>query len=196
MSSKTKNKEFKQKEIDYINRIHSTSSIAAFDWFKSIMFAIAIIAVFLSFVLRPVNVDGDSMNSTLLNNDKVIVSNLMYKPTNGDIVVVAHGGNLQKTIIKRVIATEGQSLKIDYDRGEVYVDGVLIEEKYIKGITSKPLSPLDVPAIIPKGKVFVMGDNRENSLDSRSKEVGLIPSNDILGKAEAIVYSFNRISFL
>ena len=161
-----------------------TLSGLIFDWSNAFMIALIIIVMLLTFVFRQVTVNGDSMNDTLQSGDKLILYSFMYKPQNGDIVVISHGKDYSDPIIKRVIAVEGQSLKINYDTGEVTLDGVVLKEDYIKGLTRRVHPSLEIPDVIPEGYVFVMGDNRENSLDSRSTQIGLIPVENIIGKAE------------
>lgn len=168
-----------------------------YDWIRCVIFAIAIVVVCLTFVFRLVEVDGSSMDDTLQNKDKVIVTNLFYTPHDSDIVVISHGEKYNKPIIKRVIATEGQSIKLDYENDRIIVDGVVIPETYIKGTTfSNNIGDNDIPEVIPKGKLFVMGDNRQVSLDSRSKQIGLIDVNNVIGKAQVIAFPFDRIKFL
>jgi len=140
--------------------------------------------LFITFICRQVTVDGLSMNDTLQDKDRLAVWTFMYEPQPEDIVVITHGARLDKMLIKRVIAVGGQRLTIDYDSNEVFVDGVLLFEDYIKGHTIKPSMPVkNTDFIIPEGYVFVMGDNRENSTDSRSALVDIIPVQNIIGKA-------------
>ncbi len=162
----------------------------------TIIVAIAVLFIVMTFFVRQVTVDGPSMNNTLQDADRLLVSCFNYTPQNGDIVIVTHGEELDKKIVKRVIATEGQRLKIDYSTGEVTVDGVLLKEDYIIGTTVKELNSTEIPEVIPKGYVFVMGDNRENSLDSRSKRVGLVPVENIIGKAFFRISPFDTFGFL
>ena len=149
-------------------------------------------------VLRIFTDENDKMNLSLkdIGGSALIISNFMYTPKYGDIVVISHGEKYDDPIIKRVIATEGQALSINYTTGEVSVDGVILDEPYIKGKTIKLRHPLDIPDRIPKGYVFVMGDNREGSLDCRSTEIGLIPVENIIGKAEWRIFPFNTIGYL
>lgn len=168
-----------------------------YDWIRCVIFAIAIVVVCLTFVFRLVEVDGSSMDDTLQNKDKVIVTNLFYTPHDNDIVVISHAEKYDKPIIKRVIATEGQTLKLDYDNDRIIVDGVVIDESYIKGSTFANNKGNNViPDVIPKGKIFVMGDNRQVSLDSRSSDIGLIDVNNVIGKAQVVAFPFDRIKYL
>lgn len=176
----------------HLKKSEGTASL--FDWVHSLVFAVAIVVILLTFFLRLVDVSGTSMVPTLKHQDKVIVTNFFYTPTDGDIVVISHGAEYTDPIIKRVIATEGQTLSIDFDKGKVTVDGKVIDEPYIQGFTHA--EDAEIPEVIPEGKVFVMGDNRGVSLDSRSKEIGLIDVNDIIGKAQLVVFPFNHIKYL
>lgn len=167
------------------------------------MIIIAIL-VFL-FVFRVALVSGDSMYSTLVDGDYLLLlSNVFYKdPEPGDIIVISKksydNGN---PIIKRVIATEGQIVDIDFDNGIVYVDGIPIQEDYIENLTTLQ-EGMGFPLLVEEGCLFVMGDNRQVSKDSRSPEIGLIDTREVLGKAILLIYpgeddltgqqEFNRI---
>jgi len=156
-----------------------------FDWLGSLFMALICVLLLMTFFFRVIDVDGPSMETTLINTDKVVITDLFYTPHRGDIVVISHGEQYDKALIKRVIATEGQDLQIDFENNKVYVDGELLQEDYIQGITRQgDRTPEEVNGIIPEGKVFVMGDNRTVSLDSRFHEVGLINVSDIIGKAQ------------
>lgn len=172
-----------------------TVSELLFEWAGAMFTALAVVLLLLTFFVRQVTVSGSSMTDTLKNDDRLLVTNFMYTPSNGDIVVISHGSNYSDPIIKRVIATAGQRLDINYDTGEVIVDGVLQNEPYIKGTTkqlSNAISLEEYDNMIPEGYIFVMGDNREGSLDSRSKEIGLIPLNNVIGKAEWRIMPFDQ----
>lgn len=172
----------------------SQSFLAAiFDWANTVAFAIIVVLLILTFVFKQVTVNGPSMNDTLQNGDRLIVTDFMYEPHNGDIIVASHGKEYNEPIIKRIIATSGQSISVDYDTGDVCVDGVIIDEKYIKGKTIKLSDPIKFPVTIPEGYVFVMGDNREDSIDSRTNVIGMIPVQNIIGKAIFRVYPFNNM---
>lgn len=168
-----------------------------FEWAGTIITALVVVVLLLTFVVRQVTVKGSSMTNTLKNGDRLVVTNFMYNtPQSGDIIVISHGNDYNEPIIKRVIATGGQSLSINYDTGEVVVDGVILDEEYIKGKTQQIRNPLEIPSVIPEGYVFVMGDNREGSLDSRSTEIGLIPLENIIGKAEFRIYPLDTFGGL
>lgn len=161
---------------------------------RAVLLAVVVIIILLTFVFRIVSVDGRSMMNTLLDGDKVIVTNFLYTPKDNDIVVISHAKEYDKPIIKRVIATGGQSIKIDYENQRVYVDGTYIDEPYVSSQLKE--GNMDIPSVIPEGKVFVMGDNRFDSLDSRYSEIGLIDEDDIIGKAQFVLLPLTRAQYL
>ncbi len=137
------------------------------------------------------------MDNTLNDGDKLLVTTFSNDVEYGDIIIISHGQHYSEPIVKRVIATEGQEVKIDYDKDIVTVDGVVLEEDYIaEADMSRTSEQIYDNVKVPEGMVFVMGDNRNHSLDSRSEEVGLIYEDDIVGKAEFIVFPFDRFSSL
>ncbi len=166
------------------------------EWIETIIFAFFAVILVFTFVLRQANVDGDSMNPTLEDGQRLIVTHIGYTPSVGDIVIVDCGNTLGKAIVKRVIATEGQTVNIDFENGIVYVDGVALEEDYIAELTYKDEGGWDYPVTVPTGCVFVMGDNRNNSLDSRSASIGMVDVDNILGKAVFRIYPFDKIGVL
>ena len=171
-----------------------TVSELLFEWAGAIFTALIVVLLILTFFVRQVTVSGGSMNDTLKNDDRLLVTNFMYTPKNGDIVIISHGSSYSEPIVKRVIAVGGQRLDINYDTNEVIVDGVVQYEPYIKGKTrqlSNSISLEEYGNIIPKGYIFVMGDNREGSLDSRSKDIGLIPVSNVIGKAQLRIIPFD-----
>lgn len=150
---------------------------------------VVVMAVLMLF-LRIIVVDGPSMERTLLNGDyMLLVSNMFYKePKYGDVVVVSKQAyDNGKPIVKRVIATEGQTVDIDFNEGVVYVDGVALDEPYTKTLTTLK-EGTTFPLVVEEGKVFVMGDNRNNSKDSRSTQIGLVDKREVLGKVAFILF--------
>lgn len=168
---------------------------ACFEWLKPVICAVCFAVLFIIFLCRMVNVDGPSMMDTLQNDDKVIVTNLLYRPAPGDIIAISHGENVDKPLIKRVIAVEGQTIEINQQTGDVIVDGILLDEPYIKDRTLGGVN-WDFPSVVPQGKVFVMGDNRLISKDSRDSDVGLISRTDVIGKAQVVVFPFEHMKYL
>ena len=144
----------------------------------------AVIVAFLIFALlfRAIGVDGDSMLPTLRNGDWVAVAGATINIERGDIVIVTQPWERNVPIVKRVIAVGGDTVYIDFDRHEVYVNGALLDESYIAEPTSVSYD-VEFPLTVDEGKLFVMGDNRNVSLDSRSSKIGLIDERYVLGKA-------------
>ena len=152
-----------------------------FDWIESISFSIFAVLFIFTFIFRVAVVDGSSMKPTLENSDKVMVSSLFYTPKIGDIVVVDAKG-IDTFIVKRVIAHEGQTVNIDFQKGEVYVDDKLLDEPYILEPTYLDEHGHDYPVTVPENSYFVMGDNRNGSMDSRDALIGFVNEKDVLGK--------------
>ena len=155
-----------------------------------------IVLVFL-LCFRIVIVSGDSMYDTLVDGDYLLLlSNVFYQePRQGDIIVASKEDYENGTpIIKRVIATEGQEVDIDFVTGTVYVDGVALEEEYIYSSTTMD-EGVTFPLIVEEGCVFVLGDNRGRSKDSRSPEIGQIDSRQIVGKAIMLIYPGSNHGF-
>ncbi len=166
----------------------------AYDFLESLVTAlIACILIFL-FLFRVVNVDGSSMLPTLHNADKVVVSRLSRHYDAGDIVVLTkasfRGGN--ESIVKRVIATEGQTIDIDFDAGIVYVDGQALEEPYIAEKTTRSLD-FEGPVTVPEDCIFCMGDNRNNSSDSRARTIGMIDRRCVIGKVVLRIWPLTKL---
>ena len=160
------------------------SGMELYDWMQCIVSAILCAIFIFVFIGRTIGVEGISMEQTLHWYDRVILSGLFYKPKNGDIVIFrpptdAFGGT---PLVKRVIAIAGQTIDINFDTGDVIVDGVVLDEdRYINEPTHNRLN-FSGPVTVPEGYVFVMGDNRNHSSDSRDARVGFVDTRYILGK--------------
>ena len=168
-----------------------------YDWIQSLMVALIFCVILFSFLLRLIDVSGPSMNPTLYEGNKMLVSDVFYKPKAGDIVIFKNvdDNNEEKALVKRVIATEGQEVNIDFEHGIVYVDGEPLEEEY----AAEPIhNKLDFigPKTVPEGCVFVLGDNRNSSRDSRSSSIGMVDARLIIGRVYAIVYPIGDIRWV
>lgn len=162
------------------------------EWAESFVFAIFVIILVFTFIFRIVQVDGPSMEDTLHNGDRLILTHFNYTPQRGDVVVLNSRG-LNETIIKRVIAVEGDTISIDFVNGVVTLNGEELKEDYIKEPTYFQEGRAIENLTIGKGQVFVMGDNRNHSTDSRAEIVGVIDTEDILGKAIFRIYPTSDI---
>lgn len=162
-----------------------------YEWLDSLIFAILLILLVFVFAIRIVGVNGWSMYPTLDNGDWVTVSAVNLQVNRGDIVVITQPNDRNEPLIKRVIAVGGDTLEIDFDTSEVIVNGQVIDEPYINHPTKRE-GDFKGAVIIPEGYVFVMGDNRNDSLDSRFDEIGLIDERYILGAAEKRIYPFGE----
>ncbi len=158
-----------------------------YDWADSLAVSLAIVVFLFNFVIMTVQVDGPSMENTLHDEERLIISNLFYEPKNFDIVVLTRDND--DPIIKRVIATEGQVIDIDEETGEVTVDGKVIDEPYIKEAILDRGDAV-YPQEVPPNSIFVMGDNRNNSLDSRV--LGSFENKHILGRVIIRISPFGK----
>ena len=166
----------------------NASSKELYDWIYCLLFALIVAVLLFSFVVHPIDVVGSSMVLTLHNGDKMLVSGLFYKPKAGDVVVFKKDEyDPNKALVKRVIATEGQEINMDFANGIVYIDGEPIAEPYINELTFNKLDFIG-PKTVPEGCVFVMGDNRNASVDSRKKEIGMLDNRLILGRAYYVIF--------
>lgn len=167
-----------------------------YDWLQSLMAALIFCVILFSFCVRLIDVVGPSMNPTLRDGDKMLVSNLFYHPKAGDIVIFKTDNyDPDKALVKRVIATEGQEVNIDFENGIVYVDGEPLEETYVAEPIHNKLDFIG-PKTVPENCVFVLGDNRNASRDSRYKMIGMVDKRMILGKAYAVVYPFSELRWV
>ncbi len=163
------------------------------EWAKAILFAGVIVFIVFHFLIRVVSVDGFSMVPTLQDGDRLISSNLFYTPEYGDIVILSENTGLNEALVKRIIAVAGQTVDIN-ENGEVLVDGKVLSEPYIaETINNSRRGDHDYPVTVPEGKIFVMGDNRNHSTDSRFSSVGFIDEEEILGRVIFRLLPLNKI---
>ena len=155
-----------------------------YEWLQALVCSVLAVVLLFTFVIRLIGVDGSSMEPTLKHGDKLLVlSSLLYDDYQyGDIVVLRKDTFLREPVVKRVIATENQTVDIDFDTGSVYVDGELLEEDYINDLTYTD-EGTEFPLTVPEGSIFVMGDNRNHSTDSRDTRLGTVDTRYVIGKA-------------
>ena len=166
-------------EDEKASKKKSKSSINVFEIFEAIVAALVVVTIVFLFCFRVFNVAGPSMRPTLEDGDKVVVSTIGYNPKQGDIIVLSGTDGLKKPIVKRVIAVEGDVVDINFTTGVVTVNGK--EESYSDELTNQQ-ADIAFPITVPEGTVFVLGDNRDVSLDSRSSRVGCVDERMIVGK--------------
>ena len=196
MSEKTKTK--RQLEKEAYEKLPPDQKLRKdlYDWIMSMLIALVACLALFVFCVHIIDVSGSSMVPTLHNEDKMFVSNLLYKPEVGDIIVFKTDTyDPNKALVKRVIAVEGQTVNIDFDNGIVYIDGVPIQEDYIAEVTHNKLDFIG-PKKVPEGCVFVMGDNRNQSTDSRKAEIGMVDNRMILGRAYAIIFPLEKLGWI
>ena len=167
------------------------------DWVEELCIALVLIAVAFTFCFRVITVSGTSMVPNFQDGDRILVVHSFSEPRPGEVVVIVNV--LEEPIIKRVIATEGQTVDFDYAAGAVLVDGQPVDETAFgleNGITEVPYTSfelLDFPQTVPKGCFFVLGDNRAVSEDSRYQVIGMVDRRDVLGKAVFHLFPLNRL---
>ena len=153
-----------------------------FDWIQSLVVSLLVCVLLFTFIVRVINVSGSSMLDTLHDGDKILISNLFYNPRQGDVVVLRKETFSSEPIVKRIIALEGQTVNIDFDEGVVYVDGEALDEPYTYEPTHRRIDFED-EVVVPEGCIFVLGDNRNGSTDSRDDRIGFVDSRLIMGRA-------------
>ncbi|MBO4897577.1 MAG: signal peptidase I [Clostridia bacterium] len=163
------------------------------EWVLSIVIALVIALVLRNYVISFVRVDGSSMVPTLQNNERLFIVRLGYKPKSGDIIILDPGpgadGKKRGPYVKRVIGLPGETVEINNETGEVTVDS---KPFVVDGINNETRSAQDT-YVVPENSVFVMGDNRNNSHDSRASDVSFVPYNRVMGKVVFRVWPLNKL---
>ena len=158
------------------------------DYLEIFVLAISFVIILFSFVFRICTVRGDSMMNTLYENESLVVSNLFYEPKAEDVIVFHQTGTLDEPVVKRVIAVAGEKVDIRYTYDTMTVtitdkNGVqrVLEEDYMR-YEGMPLYLAPYTATVPEGCIFVLGDNRNDSMDSRNPGIGMVDERRVLGK--------------
>jgi signal peptidase I, bacterial type len=170
----------------------------AYDLLEILVVSVALVFLLFSFFFRVATVDGGSMENTLYDGQALVISKLFFTPHTGDIIVFQMPSSVSvfgEPIVKRVIATAGQVVDIDFVNWKVYVDGVELDESYVKHDTTEVMrmSSYTFPFTVPKGTIFVMGDNRNGSTDSRDSRIGPVDTRYLLGK---VIFRLTPVSKL
>lgn len=161
-----------------------------YEWVQSLVGSVLVVVAIFTFGIRMMGVDGHSMLNTLQHGDRLLVVNSMFYHDYqyGDIVILRKNGVFDNDpIVKRVIAVGGQTVDIDFGEGVVYVDGEALEEDYIREPTYTA-EGTEFPLTVPEGSIFVMGDNRNGSSDSRDYRLGTVDTRYVIGKAAFLIF--------
>lgn len=154
-----------------------------YDFAGILMASVITVTVIFTFFFKISVVNGDSMLNTLRNGDRLVITARDYNIEQGDIVIISQPNTYEKVLIKRVIAKGGQTVDIDTVKGIVRVDGEVLDEPYLDVKTRTLGDGFTYPVTVPEGKLFVMGDNRNESADSRYRGIGFIDERYIVGEA-------------
>ncbi len=175
-----------------------------FYWVQTLVYAVVAIVLVFTFVGRLTRVEGNSMLNTLHNGDMLLLQSIGYEPKVGDVVVLNKttdetrallGGD---AIVKRVVAVGGQTVRIDYNTSTLYVDEQAVDEPYVREFMHLRFGPYSgqTPFVVPEDSVFVLGDNRNESTDSRQEMLGPVHKDYILGRAVCILFPFSDMKLL
>ena len=165
--------------------------ISFYEAAMSFVGAVVVVLMLYTFGVKSVAVDGTSMLPTLQHGDRLVITAFCTEPQQGDIIVSTQPNVFGNSIIKRIIATENQTVDINFNTGDVFVDGELLDEPYINNPTTNS-EGIEFPLTVPENHIFVMGDNRQGSTDSRSEMVGFIREEYIFGVAKLKILNFNK----
>lgn len=171
-------------------------AVDCYGWLQALTFALVILIVVFTFLGRIIGVEGSSMVPTLEDGDMLLLQCVGYEPQQGDIVVLHKDfADIHNPIVKRVIAVGGQTVEIDYGTSTVYVDGQALDEPYLREPMMAPEGSYLQRTYweVPEGSIFVMGDNRNASSDSRHSELGTVDERYVLGKVLCVVLPFQHI---
>ncbi len=166
-------------EVEVKKPTDKKEKLSIFEVFQAGVAALIVVTLVFVFCFRVFSVDGPSMAPTLEDGDRIVVSTIGYEPKRGDIIVLSSTEGINEPIVKRVIALPGDTVDINFTTGTVTVNGV--EESYSEELTTQQ-ADLAFPMTIPEGTVFILGDNRDKSLDSRSSRVGCVDERLIVGE--------------
>ena len=167
-----------------------------YDWMQSIVMVFLAVVLLLTFAGRTMAVRLDSMTPTLLDGDRMIVRSIFYSPRRGDVIVFSrHDFEDGAALVKRIIGLEGDVIDVNTDSGHIYLNGRALMEPYTNGPVHRA-GDMSYPFTVPAGHVFVIGDNRNHSTDSRHRVIGAVDEREILGQVIAVIMPFNRAGFL
>lgn len=164
------------------------AAVTVYEWLDAFVFALVAVTILFVYIFKVYTVTGSSMVPTLHTSDRVFAWCLGYEPKQGDVVIVDTELVIGESIVKRVVATGGQVVDIDQETGAITVDGVLFDTP-IATTTSNISGNLQFPVRVPENCVFVMGDNRGNSHDSRYTTIGFVDSSSVIGQVHYIFAS-------
>ena len=183
----------RHEELEKKEELSSSDSLKLdlYFWLQALVAALVLLILVFTFVGRIIGVSGSSMVPTLHNGDMLLLQSIGYTPKQGDVVVLTKEFDAAEgPIVKRVIATGGQHVVIDYAAGTVSVDGEVLDEPYINEPMMQPMGESLTDVVVPEGSIFVMGDNRNHSSDSRDVTLGTVDERYVLGRAIWVLLPF------